>query len=171
MPTLAEKLSLNPTKNTDEIPSEIADEIPEDPAPGQSRRRPLGKSAGRGKAAPRKPATLPTKAAVRDELEGYLQMLALGWSMRCDECGGALSDQSKDIADRLAAIIARNPRLLALFAGSNVIGEYILFGQACVPVVKKALQHRNHAAPESTDGHDTNLAHFQPYTPGASGLG
>jgi hypothetical protein len=167
MPTLAEKLSLTPPKNTDENPSEITDVIPEDPAPGQSRRRAVNKSPGRPKAAPPRRA-LPTKATVRDELQGYLEMLALGWSMRCDVCGDSLSEQSEKIADRLAAIIVRTPRLLELFAGSNAIGEYVLLAQAAFPVVKTAVQHRNHAAPETPDDHAANLASFAPYRPTAT---
>lgn len=165
MPTLAEKLSLTPSKNTDEIPPEITDEIPEDPAPGQARRRSSNKPQARAKTPPRKPASLPTKAAVRDELDGYIQMLALGWSMRCDQCGGALSEQSNAIADRLAAIIARTPRLLELFAHGSGIGEYLLLGQALLPVVRTAVDHRNHAQEVPTDGYAENLAHFQPYRP------
>jgi hypothetical protein len=171
MPTLAEKLSLNPAKNTDVNASEILDEIPEDPAPGQSRRRVVGKPAGRAKAPARKPASLPTKAAVRDELNGYLEMLALGWSMRCETCGDTLDDNAEKIADRLAAIIVRTPRLLELFAGSNTIGEYLLLAQAAFPVVRTAVNHRHHVAPESADAHDTNLAHFQPYRPDTTGAG
>lgn len=164
MPTLAEKLSFTPPKNVDENPPEITDEIPEDPAPGQSRRRSAAKPQARAKTATRKPAALPTKAAVRDELDGYLTMLALGWSMRCDQCGGALSEQSSAIADRLAAIIVRTPRLLELFAHGSGLGEYILLGQALMPVVRTAVDHRNHGQ-EQDDAHTENLAHFQPYRP------
>lgn len=171
MATLAEKLSLTPTKNTEENPPEITDEIPEDPAPGQSRRRPVGKTAGRAKASLRKPTALPSKTAVRDELQGYLEMLALGWSMRCDVCGGTLSEQSAIIADRLAAIIVRSPRLLALFAGSNTVGEYLLLAQALFPVASTAVQHRNHVAPESADAHADNVSYFAPYRPDATGPG
>lgn len=165
MPTLAEKLSFTSPKNVDENPPEITDEIPEDPAPGQSRRRVVNKPKPSAKPAPRKPNPLPSKAAVRDELEGYLQMAALTWSMRCDQCGGALSDQSEVIADRLAAIIVRTPRLLQLFAHGSGIGEYLLLGQALVPVVRVGADHRNHAAPEVSDGHEANLSHFAPFRP------
>lgn len=170
MASLTEKLSPIRSKNDGVNPPEITDEIPEDPAPGQSRRRPVKTSAGRGSTAARKPKALPTKAAVRDELQGYLEMLALGWSMRCDACGGSLSDQSEKIADKLSAIIVRTPRLLEWFASGNAIGDYVLLVQAVFPVAKTAIQHRQHALPESPDDH-ANLAHFAPFSPNAAATG
>lgn len=91
----------------------------------------------------------------KDELSASVEMLfatpGLLLSFAGDPvCGGALSDNSANIADKLVPIICRNPRMVEWFmAGGNVM-DYVALAQAFVPVGVTVYQH--HVS--KTIGHD-----------------
>lgn len=56
-------------------------------------------------------------------------------------CGGALSDNAGNIADKLVPIICRNPRMVEWFmAGGNVM-DYVALAQAVLPIGVTVYQH------------------------------
>ncbi len=157
---------------------EIADEIPEeidpDPAPDETpkrrRRSPTRQAAPKQRAAPVKTVDRMAKE-VGNDLATMLDMTAAVWSVRDQCCAPVLSAQSKDIGQALAAILARNPELLAKFANAETgvfVMQCLALGRALLPVGQAVM--RNHVMRQ--DGGDapnadvTNLDTFPVFNGG-----
>lgn len=157
-------------KSGEEFPEEFDgedggdDELAADPLPDERpvRRKISTKSAPRR--APARPATAKIRKEVAEEIQAYLEMAALAWSVRDRCCAEVLSDESKKIADKLTDIIARNPRLLAYFRNAGVLGSWVQLYMVCKPVVDSVIAH--HVRHEIGTGEENgiDLAAFPAYT-------
>ena len=154
----------------EEIPEEIADEIRDDgtelapdppPAPRSSSFTLLSATTA-GKVTPA------LKKRISAELEAYIEMAALPIVMRDPECGGALHDQAKPIADAVAQILSRYPDIAHKFMATGVLGDWLKLLMVCTPVLKAVYGH--HIAPQpletsADDGLDLP-PNFDPFRPG-----
>lgn len=131
-----------------------------DPAPGKRGRGRPRKTAAAPAAAstptrrqstpraskPRTATSAATVAAIRDELELYLLMAAGAGSMRCPSCGSVAEEQVPKLADKLAAIIARNPALVAKFSTGTLLADIFGVIMAALPIVKAVYSHHGPGA-------------------------
>lgn len=120
-----------------DFPADIRDEIAPDPQPGRAR----GAKPSKPAPAARRPVTVAVKKRVTDELDAYVKMAALAWSIRDDHCGPVLNEQSRAIAESLAELIARNPALVAWVETSGMIGDWVKLWMAVAPVVSAVREH------------------------------
>lgn len=131
----------------DDFTAEFRDEIEPDLAPGKAKPE---------KVQPAKPKPRPVTAAARkrvaDELEAYVKMAALTWSLRDEHCAPVLSDQSRAIADSLATILGRNPALLQWVEHTGMIGDWVKLWMAISPVVSAIREHHITKTVKSDDG-------------------
>lgn len=136
---LLDKLELR-TKNDEESESEFGTQFEQDPEPGEApARRSTRKTAV--KAAPRKATASVTKMAkeVAEDLASMLEMTAAVWGMSDQCCAPVLEQQARPIADAFTSILARNPRLLAKFAETDMIAytlQTAALGRALAPLGK-----------------------------------
>lgn len=151
----------------DDFPAELRDEIMADPVPGKAR------GAKPAKPAPvRKPVTAAVRKRVTDELDAYVKMAALAWSIRDDHCGPVLNDQSRAIAEAIAELISRNPAMVAWVETSGVIGDWVKLWMAIAPVVSAVRQHhivRRDQGEESpaAGGDGVDFSRYAAYRPSA----
>lgn len=107
--------------------------------------------------APRRPGR-PSKSDLQKEVENEIEaMLMLGsglWSTRDEECAGVLNKQSKQIAESLAAILAKNPKLLERMRDMTGLGDYMKLAMAILPVAQAINKH--HVAPQVQKRSDNN---------------
>lgn len=94
---------------------------------------------------PGRPSKSDLEREVAAELQAMLMMMSMLWSNIDAECGPVLNTQSKAIADSLAGILAKNPRLLERMRDMTGIGDYLKLFAAVLPVVKVVQKH--HLAP------------------------
>lgn len=135
-----------------------------DPEPDKkARRRPrnTGPAAGRpaGRAAPRNAGKFTSRATMvknmADELDAYAKALALAWSMSDPVCAPVLSEQSRAIADSLAALLGRSDWVMQRFEQTTVLADSFRLLSASLPVLRAVYVH--HVAErgrEEGDGHD-----------------
>lgn len=143
---------------SDTIPG--ADEIPAEPIPGESGdkaarqprtarkrttrvRRPAPPAGGR-----RDASTAATVRQVRDELLAYVELLALGATVRCPQCAGVAHEQAEPIASALAALAARSPAVLRILRGGTLMAEGVQLMTALRPVYVQVRQHHFIPPPE-----------------------
>lgn len=88
-----------------------------------------------------RPSKSDLEKEVASELEALLQLLSYTWSRFDLECAPVLSQQSKDIGESLAAILAKNPKLLEKFRDMTGFGDYLKLMLAIGPVVKAVSKH------------------------------
>lgn len=149
-----------------------------DPQPGKrGRGRPRKSTAAPAAAtrrtstprAPRQPTAAATVRAIRDEIEVYLLMVAGAGAMRCAPCGAVAEEQVPKVADKLAAIIARNPALVAKFSTGTLLADIFGLMMAVLPVAKAvAAHHGPGAGAHSHDGEvsaDAAYDRYGPYAP------
>lgn len=143
---LLEKLRIV-TQNEELNPDEIETDLPQDPIPGE---RPSNRGkARRASTQPGSPKAATTKLAkqVSLDLTSLLEGGAVLWGLRDQCCAPVLAEQSKDIAEALTAILARNPALLAKFAQTDIAVltvQVIALTRAVAPVAKAV--YTNHVA-------------------------
>lgn len=132
-----------------------ADDLPPEPVPGESgekaarrpRRGQKRAAAPRVKrpapaAGGRRPANAtPTLAQIRDELLTYVELLALGATVRCAQCAGVVHDQAEPIASALAALAVRSPVALRVLRGSALLAESVELLTALRPVFVQVRAH------------------------------
>lgn len=176
-------LKINFSNTTEKNPStEVLDDLPPvdttlDPPPATDDTPP---KRGRPKVTPLKPAAPPvTKAQqkeITDELDAFVRLASLAWSVRDPLCGTVLNEQSKQISAALAQVLARNPRLLAMMRGSGWMGDWVALGMAITPVARAVYAH--HLAPadeeiEHTDGNPSapQPVEYPPYIPRVASVG
>lgn len=143
-----------------------------DPQPGRKRGRPRKDAAAKVAPAParrtpaaRSPRTA-TKAAtvaeIRDEIELYLMMLAGAGSLRCAPCGAVGEQQVPKIADKLAAMIARSPAMMAKFSTGTLLADAFGLIMAALPVVQAVYMHHG---PGSAHQHEhEGVSEVDPYS-------
>lgn len=133
-----------------DVDPDIDEVFDADPAPDERPKR----------RAPRKPRTVAAKPApprakttaalskqVGADLASMLSMTSVVWGIRDQCCAPVLEQQAKPIGDALAAILARNPDLLAKFANAETgvfVMQCLALGQALLPLGQAVF--RNHVA-------------------------
>lgn len=121
-------------------------EMPPDPKPtAKTVRRPTAPKLDPTPAKRGRPSKSDIEREVAEELEALLKMIAMMWSMMDEDCAPVLDKQSKAIADSLAALLAKNPRLLERFKGMTGLGDWGTLFFATLPVIKAI--NKNHIAP------------------------
>lgn len=143
---LLDSLQFTP-RNDVENGEEDGPQFEQDPTPGEtprpSRRRPAKAAAP----AKRAPTSAKTARAVAEDLASLIEMGAAVWGMTDECCAPVLEQQAKPIADAFTAILARNPRLLAKFADTDLVAYSVQAGllfKAISPVAKTV--YRNHVS-------------------------
>jgi hypothetical protein len=150
-----------------EFSNEFGDELEKDPSPGKPTRGGAKMAAPATKTAKpaRKPATATVRKQVADELHAYLEMAAMTWALRDEHCGGALSDASREIAERLADIVSTNPQLVEWLHTSGLVGNWIALLMACKPVLSAVRAHHVTKSVGGEDGPALDPARFPAYRP------
>lgn len=152
-----------------EFSNEFPDEIQQDPAPSKPAKTPRSSASSTTPAKPakgtRKPATAAVRKQVADELHTYLEMAAMTWGLRDEYCAGVLSDTSQDIADRLADLIAPNPKLVEWLHTSGLVGDWLKLLMAVKPVVSAIKDHHITKTVGGEDDESLDPQRFPAYRP------
>ena len=112
---------------------------PDPVSPAQEPEKPQRKAVTTS--TPRAPRATNKRKEAALQIEAYLQMIALPWSLADSTCAGALSETSNEIANRLADVLAHNPKLLDYITSSGMfadIGKLII---ALWPLSKALYSH------------------------------
>lgn len=132
----------------DAVPDDISsldDLLEPDPRPA--------KRTGRARPGSTKKATAGEKRAIQDSLTMLMGILGGAVSFRDPYCGGALSEQTDDIAAKLVPIIARNPAWVAWFAGSTGFLDVLGLLVALRPVAATVIGHHvTHTIGDDAEG-------------------
>lgn len=152
-----------------EFSSEFPDEFVRDPVPGKPGRKPAmatpPAAAGKATRAPRKPAVASVRKQVADELHAYISLAAMTWSLRDQHCGGVLDDNARKMADALAELIARNPKLVEWIHTSGLVGDWMKLIIVFTPLVSAIRDHHITKTVGVTDDDSPDLAQFPAYRP------
>jgi hypothetical protein len=150
-----------------ELLADFPEELAPDPAPGKTRAtRPTSASSSAPAKRPPAKVTAGQRKQLVDELETYAKLVALAWSTRDEYCGGVLNDQSRAIADSLAALLARNPKLVQAVHTGGLLGDVLKLGTALLPVVTAIRQHHITKTAGQDDGTTgVDLSAFPAYQP------
>lgn len=146
--SLLDQLSLEPN-----LESNLEDALPQDPEPGTRAPRRKQKApaqapkatAPKRSTAPRGKSTASLAKEVGEDLATLIELTAAGWGMRDACCAPVLAEQAQPLGEAVAAILARNPRLLAKFAlidSASVLVLWVTLARALQPVVSAI--YRNH---------------------------
>jgi hypothetical protein len=142
---LLDKLELAADSSTDTEEVFDADPAPDERPKRRASRKPRTVAA---KPAPARAKTTATMAKqVGADIASMLQMTSVVWGIRDQCCAPVLDAQAKPIGDALAAILARNPDLLAKFANAEtgvLVMQCLALGQALLPLGQAVF--RNHVA-------------------------
>src|SRR4051812_47024905 len=95
--------------------------------------RPAGTARKTSTPAPRAKTTAAMAKEVAEDLATMLEVTATMWAVRDQCCAPVLAQQSKPIADAVASILERNPRLLARVADAGnaaLLMQTIALGRA-----------------------------------------
>lgn len=131
----------NPEDVTDPIK-----ETPPDPKPTtKTVRRPAPPKLDPAPAKRGRPSKSDIEREVAEEFEALLKMVAMLWALVDEDCAPVLDKQSKAIGDSLAALLAKNPRLLERFKNLTGLGDWGTLFFAVLPVLKAV--NKNHIAP------------------------
>lgn len=137
----------NPDPNNDEEQITV-----EEPKPKPTRPLKQDPKPAPNKRMPGRPSKSDLEREVASELQALLMMGSMFWSQIDSECGPVLNKQSKDIADSLAAILAKNPKLLERMRDMTGLGDYLKLFAAVLPVVKVVQSHHLAALIQKRNG-------------------
>ncbi len=143
-------------------------ELTQDPEPGEkpARGRRSPTKAKATPAAPRKatPAVSRMAKEVAEDLASLLEGTAAVWGMSDQCCAPILEQQAKPIAEALTGILARNPRLLAKFADTDIVSytlQAAALGRALLPVGKAVYaNHVSKAVDDDQEAHRDGSVHL-----------
>lgn len=128
-----------------------------DPAPGETPKRRGRPPGSKNRQSAANTGETPTIARLRTkvqiEIYAYLSLAANGWALIDEDCAAPLFQQAtiptatgpqkverlEAIADRITAIIARNPELLEKFAKTGVVGDIVTLIVLIAPVAKNVI--------------------------------
>lgn len=142
---------------SDPIP---ADSPFRDPAPGES-----AKSK-----APRRPRTEPPRVtkkhveAATEEIETFLQAIALAWGWQAPPCGRALEEAAPDMAAKFAKLASRNPAWLLKIREGGLLADAVACAIATKPVISAAYTHYTQPREESGNGVEFDPSKFPAYS-------
>lgn len=149
----------------------VLDDPRRDPSPGEparATRAPRAKAPARGDGVPR--VTKKHREEAAEEVETFLQMIALTWGWQAPPCGEALEAAAPDIAEKVTRLLARNPRWLMRVREGGMLADAVGIAIALKPVIQVAWAH--YSAPASRGGEggvEFDPARFAPYD--GSGIG
>jgi hypothetical protein len=170
--SLLDKLKIT-SPNDEEMPSEFGSEFIADPEPDEkpvrARKTPAKKPTPARSSGSAGTARLAKQVA--EDLETLIAGGAAIWGLTDQCCAPVLEEDAKPIATALTAILARNPRMLAAFASTDIAVytvQSLALGRALSRTAKAF--YRNHisgAQEGDTDatGGGINLASFPAYRP------
>lgn len=154
----------------DEFDYEYEDALEPDPQPAHVEPEPVKEKAKRKFSLPARQSPVEAVKLTKkqkDELAASVEMLfatpGILLSFAGDPvCGGALSDNAGNIADKLVPIICRNPRMVEWFmAGGNVM-DYVALAQAVLPIGVTVYQH--HVSKSIGHDHEESYDDLSAYT-------
>lgn len=125
------------------------------PDPGTRSRRAAKSSASAATAATQKRAggkfVSPAKAQadLADELESYVKMMALTWSLTDEHCAGVLNDTSKAIAGDLAKLLGRSEWVMEKFQTTSLLADCMKLLHHAWPLLRAVYAH--HVAGRPTE--------------------
>lgn len=159
------------TQNSGEFPrfsdGEEQGELTPDPTPGKAPRKRTRAAAKAPTVRP--PAPVSRAVATRnisEELQVYAGMIALTVSARGDQvCSAAISAQSKELADALAALIARSDWLMSTVHSGGLIRDIVKVAMAGWPIVAAVRAHHGGVREGAEGERADDLAGFAPYRP------
>jgi hypothetical protein len=160
---LLDKLELR-TESEPDDDSQIVPVFEPDPEPGErpSRRRRTRRTATVPARTTSKASTTKMAKEVSEDLASLIEMTAAVWGMSDQCCSPVLERQAKPIAESLVAILARNPRLLAKFASTDLVAYSVQAGllfKAFKPVVTTVYaNHVSKAVDDEDQGDAVNGA-------------
>jgi hypothetical protein len=134
-------------------------QLEQDPEPGEkarAARRPRTPSVTAAKPKPTTRTTAQLSKQVAEDLASLIEGGAAVWGLTDECCAPTLEAQAKPIADALTGVLARNPRLLAAFASTDIVAYTLhtaALGRALAPVGKAI--YRNHVSGAVPDGEAT----------------
>lgn len=176
--SLLEKLRIpsdSDEENTEEIDRELAEEFGDgsddnphrDPQPGEA--PPRKARAAKSAPAPRDTTRITKKHRdeAQEEVETFLQMLALTWGWQAPPCGEALEAAAPDIAAKVTKLLARKPAWLLKVREGGLLADALGIALALKPVVSVAWEH--YSSPgggDSRGGVEFDPERFAPYTGG-----
>lgn len=135
------------TEPTAELP-ELAEGFDRDPEPSPAARKPERKAAASRATAAKQTrvggkfvSTKAQTAAVSDEIDMMLKMLAMTWSLSDEHCGGALNDTSTAIAADLARLVGRSEWLMERVTTGGLLLDIIKFLSTSMPFVRAVWAH------------------------------
>lgn len=116
-----------------------------DPEPGRRARRRSAASkitsARQTRTAGKFVSAKAQRAQIGEELEVYLKMLSMTWSVRDPDCAGVLNDQSKKIASELANLVSRSEWLMQHLATTTLLTDCVKLLHALMPVASALISH------------------------------
>ncbi len=152
-----------------------------DPEPGRKTRRRSKSAVSRATAARqtrtagRFTSAKAQKAAIADEINAYIKMGTLAWSLRDEPCAMAANEASKAIADSLADLIGRSDWLMDRFTQTTMLADCGKLAHAVWPVIRAMRDHghfsfgRHEAGEEEMgDGVGIDAARYAPFRPAYS---
>jgi hypothetical protein len=153
----------------EEFQGEFEGEFESDPAPGDEQPAQEPRGMARRAAEKMKPSASPVTAAMRRrisaEIQLYLELLGGVVSLRCEECGTAMQDQTKAVADRCASILGRYPDLANKLVSTGVLADWVGLAMALKPVASTVLHHRQHTEQEPESDSAAGAYVPPPYRP------
>ena len=181
MTTLLERVRFlggdNPEPEVPAVGGDGADLLDPDPAPGRktaARPSTAAKSAASRKTAAGQTRTggkFVSSAKVRDqmaeELDAYVKMIALTWSMSDEECAGVLNDTSAQISRDLAAVLSRSDWIVERFQATTLFADCMKLAHSLFPLLRTIYAHHvaNRAQPEEYDREPVTVPDVEGYAP------
>ncbi len=125
----------------DELPDDFDDNPDRDPQPGEApaRKPRAARPAAARDTVPR--LTKKHKEEAAEEVETFLQMLALTWGWQAPPCGEALEAAAPDIAEKVVKLLARQPRWLLRVREGGILADALGIALAFKPVYQVAREH------------------------------
>jgi hypothetical protein len=163
-------------------------ELDADPEPGRRPRRRRGLLAGAvaGRSSSRKSAASKATAStqkraggkfvsrakqveqMRDEVDAYLKMAALTWSMRDPECATVLNDSSAQIAESLAGLLGRSDWLMERFQQTTMLADVVKLLHALAPLARSVFSHHLAGRGDIQEGapeRESSATVYEPWRP------
>lgn len=167
---LLESLTIVP-ENEGDIPEELEpDPAPSEKPAARTRKRGTGTAKRTRVTSPRATQKVSTAKLAKQVADDFCTLIEGGaamWSMTDQCCAPVLEQQARPISDALAAILARNPRLLEKFANADMAVytmQTAALLRALLPVGRSV--YRNHIGKSGEAAHDdAGLDQFPVYRP------
>ena len=141
------------------------DERHRDPMPGEAPPAPPKRARRAAKTPSSEPVRITKKHRdeAQEEVESFLQLIALTWGWQAPPCGDALEAAAPDIAAKLTKLLARNPKWLMRVRDGGMLADAVGIAVALKPVVQVAWAHYSQPRGGDDGGVVFDPANFPPY--------